>query len=128
MKLEDLEELEAWFDSEEAEEMIKNFVKEQEESERLEKASKLTYPNGHKVKMCDVFIDLEAKERCDLDPSKVHYGYYRYVYRINEDESVDLCLDANFALKSNNVHFDFNNAQLVERKVKLYNPLQELFK
>lgn len=128
----DIKELKKWLSSEEGKRSIDNTIREMEEKEkeakRLEEISNLTYPDGEKVKRGDLFIDVQAKQRYDENPSNEMYGYNMYVYQINEDHSVDLCIDANFALKLNDVHFDFTNAILVERNVQLYSPLNELRK
>ncbi|MCK1999832.1 hypothetical protein MZM54_00360 [[Brevibacterium] frigoritolerans] len=126
----DLKELKEWFSTEKGKQSIENFAREMEEEEkeskRLEEISNLKYPNGLKVKRSDLFIDLEAKNRYELDPSSEPYGYYMYVYKINEDNSVDLCINANFAIKLNDVHFDFKNANLVKRNAELHSPLDDL--
>lgn len=125
-----LEKLKEWFKSEEGKQSINKYVEEirleEAESKELELKSKLIYPDGRKVKRGDLFIDNKAKERFQNDPVNEPYGYYKYVHRINENETVDLCIDANFALKLNDTLFDFNQAELVERNAKLYSPLEEI--
>ncbi|WP_080845637.1 hypothetical protein [Cytobacillus gottheilii] len=126
----DLEQLRNWFASEEGKQSVEKLIDELklEESEAIkaEENSKLTYPDGQKVKRGDLFIDTEAKRRCESDPSSEVFGYYNYVYRINEDETVDLCIDGNFALKLNSTPFNFDNAELIERDANLYSPLEEI--
>lgn len=124
-----LDDMDSWFDSEEGKKSIRDFweslEKEEQEKKRLEKASNLRYADGRKVKIGDLFINKSAKDYFDSDPYKL-YGYHRYVYRINEDETVDLCIDANFAWKLNEMPFNPDNSELVERKVRLYSPLDDL--
>ena len=103
---------EKWINSEEGRRKIKQLISEYEqekrEAKRIEESSKLKYPNGKKVKRGDLFEDLDRKENYKNNPKQEPYGYQMYVYRINEDDTVDLCLNRNFALKLNDVPFDFN--------------------
>ncbi|MED3792378.1 hypothetical protein AB1L07_02105 [Niallia alba] len=126
----DAKKLDEWFSSEEGRQSLNKYVEklrlEEDEAQDLENKSKLVYPDGRKVKRGDLFIDNKAKERFQNDPVNEPYGYYKYVHRINEDETVDLCIDANFALKLNDSFFDFNYAELAERNAKLYSPLEEI--
>ena len=125
-----LNEIDSWFDSDEGQKAIKEMVEKLEagerEKERLEKASTLRYADGRKVKIGDLFIDKEAKERFDADPASQYYGYHRYVNRINEDETVDLYIDANVAWMLSEMSFDPDNSELVERKVRLYSPFDDM--
>ncbi|WP_099301885.1 hypothetical protein [Bacillus sp. Marseille-P3800] len=121
-----------WFNSEEGkrsiEELYERIDSEQESARQLELKSNLKYPDGQKVRRADLYIDLEAKERYFKSSKSEPYGYYCYVFRINEDETIDVCFDANFALKMNDYPVDFSKAQLVERDHDLYSPIEEILK
>ena len=111
-------------------EQIRKMVEEANEEERisaeLEKNSTLTYQSGEKVERKDVFIDLKAKEMYEKGEDSL--GYHLYIHRINDDGTLDVCINSNFALKFNSYDFSPSNAILVVKNAQLYSPLDELFK
>ena len=111
---------------EDIERFFREIETEENLAQELEERSNLKYPNGEKVKRNDLFIDLESKERYELDPSSEPYGYHLVVHRINEDNSVDLCIGGSIAYKMNDCLFDFNNAELLERNYRITSPLDNI--
>lgn len=69
----------------------------------------------------DVYID----QRDILDDCFNMYGDTNYVYRINEDDTLDVCFSSCYAWKANGVAFNSTTSELVRRNGKLQNPLYD---
>jgi hypothetical protein len=121
-----LEELDDWLKSEDGQSSLQKVIDEMEIEEelatKLENKSTLVYKDGQKVMLGDVFID-EYHEQ--LEDSIYSYGATSYVYRINEDNTIDNCLSSCFAWKANNYKFDSERSRLVRRNGKLQNPIYD---
>ncbi|MGM1044789.1 MAG: hypothetical protein ACQEXX_01445 [Bacillota bacterium] len=113
------------FDPKLLRQMIEEIKVEEELATKIEKESNLTYYDGQKVMIGDVFIEEDRRESSEDSP----YGKTSYVYRINEDGAIDNCFSSNFAWKANNYPFDSSRSRLIRRNGKLQNPLwdEEMF-
>jgi hypothetical protein len=114
--------MEKWLDSDEGKAMLAEQLRQLEAEEQLaaelEAKSTLTYQDGQKVVRGDVFID-KYHEQLQDHP----FGVTSYVYRINEDDTLDICASSCFAWKANNYKFEPSRSRLVRRNGKLQNPL-----
>ncbi|RXZ78097.1 hypothetical protein EBB07_29015 [Paenibacillaceae bacterium] len=113
-------EMDKWFESEEGKNALLNAYadlnKEETIASDIEMKSSLKYSDGQKVHRADVFIEEGFQEE---DP----YGKTMYVYRINEDDTLDICLSSCFAWKVNEFRFMPDISRLIKRNGKLQNPL-----
>jgi hypothetical protein len=110
---------EEYMDSEEGQKTLNEMAEQLDNEEKLsldlEQKSKLTYKDGQKVLMGDIFIDVDEP------------NIFIYVYKINEDNTINACFHCTIALKANHWTFNSENHILIERNGKLNNPLDNLF-